>query len=618
MIQIYKAGNNNFDQNGDMPLQPSEATVHAVLNGEWEAELIHPIDEDGRWKYITEGAVVKLPSFNGEQLFRICKKEKNDSGVTAEMKPIFMDARNDCFLLDVRPTEKNGQQALDIMTAPNKKYTATSDIKTISTAYYQTKNLIEAINGDDENSFVNRWGGEIIYDNYTALINERAGGDYGVEIRYGKNLPEDGLSEEIDMQDVATRIIPKAYNGYMIEGDSPWVDSLVIDKYPVIHYRVMEFEDVKMSEDAQEDDEENGVIICNTQEELENALRKKCQEQFETGIDKPVVTISADMVQLENTDLYQDVKELEKVSLGDDIHCRHSRLGIVTDARVIELEWDCIRKAVSSVVIGDFQYNYIDNVESMINRVESAIRADGTVIGQQVQGIINGVKAQLRAQSSVAKKSKVRAVLFEDLDPESSTYGAMCIGTMGFEIASKRTADGRDWDWRTFGTGAGFFADFIVAGTMLADRIKGGTLILGGRDNGNGVAKVLDASGNEIVRLDSSGVYAKGSYICDSSAAWNRRVEIKSGAIRFSTMDGSGSIFIRHSVDGITIESGGSFEAAGKTLMRIFPNAVYLDADTIGPAGMAGKTGRAEFSDGTYLEFRNGFLTGGNTKEGSF
>ena len=618
MIQIYKVGNNKFDQNGDMPLQPSEATVHAVLNGEWEAELVHPIDEDGRWKYITEGAVVKLPSFNGDQLFRICRKEKSDSGVTAEMQPIFMDSRNDCFLLDVRPTEKNGQQALDLMTAPNKKYTAISDIKTISTAYYQTKNLIEAINGDDDNSFVNRWGGEIIYDNHTALINERAGGDYGVEIRYGKNLPEEGMTEEIDMQDVATRIIPKAYNGYMIEGKSPWVDSPVIDKYPVIHYRVMEFEDVKMAEDAQEDDEENGVIICDTQEELETALKQKCKEQFEGGVDRPAVTISADMVQLENTDLYQDVKDLERVSLGDDVHCRHSRLDIVTDARVIELEWDCIQKAVSSVVIGDFQYNYIDNVESMINRVESAIRADGTVIGQQVQGIINGVKAQLRAQSSVAKKSKVRAVLFEDLDPESDTYGAMCIGTMGFEIASKRTADGRDWDWRTFGTGAGFFADFIVAGTMLADRIKGGTLILGGKDNGNGVARVLDADGNEIVRMDSSGVYARGSYICDSAKGWDRRVEIKEGAIRFSKINGSGSIFIRHSSDGVTVESGGSFEAAGKTLMRIFPDAVYLDADTIGPAGMAGKTGRAEFSDGTYLDFRNGFLTGGSTKEGSF
>lgn len=63
------------------------------------------------------------------------------------------------FLLDIRPTDKNGQDALDLMTAPNHKYQAKSDIKTLSTAYYQMKNLIEAINGSDENSFVIGWGG---------------------------------------------------------------------------------------------------------------------------------------------------------------------------------------------------------------------------------------------------------------------------------------------------------------------------------------------------------------------------------------------------------------------------------------------------------------------------
>ena len=36
-------------------------------------------------------------------------------------------------------------------------------------------------------------------------------------------------------------------------------------------------------------------------------------------------------------------------------------------------------------------------------------------------------------------------------------------------IASERTADGKDWDWRTFGTGYGFVADCIVAG-LLASR----------------------------------------------------------------------------------------------------------------------------------------------------
>ena len=618
MIQIYKPENTDYKHNGDMTLLPDEATIHVILNGEWTATLEHPIDPEGRWKYIVDNTVVKMPSFNGEQLFRVKNKEKKDSGVSVDLTPVFLDAKNDCFLVDIRPTDKNGQEALDLMTAPNARYTAKSDIKTVSTAYYQTMNLIEAINGNNDNSFVNRWGGEIIYDNYTVTINERAGGDYGVQVLYGKNIVKDGFSESVDMTDVATRIVPKSYNGYMIEGEEPWIDSPLIEKYPTVHYGVMTFEDVKMREDASEDDEENGVTICDTQEQLETALRKKCEEQFESGADKPKVTIEANMELLQNTELYEDVKDLEKVSLGDTVHCNHSKLGIKSDARVIKLEWDAIRNKLTSVTLGEFQYNFLNDVSSIMNRVEQAIREDGSVIGQQIQGIINGVQAQMRAQSSIAKKQEVRAILFEDLDPDSPTFGAMCHGTLGFEIAGERTADGRDWKWRTFGTGKGFYADFIVAGTMLADRIKGGTLELGGEDNGNGIARVMDATGKEIVRLDKGGVYAIGSYVCENVGGLNRRTEIKSGSIMFSKRDKSNPIFIERSGDAIVVRYGGTFEDAtdSHTLMRIFSDAIYFDTDKIGPGGVAGKTGRAVFSDGTYMDFENGFLMGGTTKEG--
>lgn len=616
MIQVYSPGNTDFEHNGDMTLFPTEAIVHPILNGEWEVNLEHPIDQEGRWKYIVEEAVVKMSSFNGDQLFRIKKKEKDDGGVTAELQPIFMDAKDDCFLLDVRPTDKTGQQALDVMTAPNKKYKASSNISLVSTAYYQTKNLIEAINGDDENSFINRWGGEVIFDNYTVIVNERAGGDYGVEILYGKNIKEDGFSEEIDMRDIVTRIVPKAYNGHMIEGDEPWIDSPLIDKYPTIRFGVMEFEDIKMREDAQDGDEDDGIIVCDTQEELKMALKQKCEEQFDAGVDKPKVTISADIILLEGTDLYEDIKDLVKVSIGDTVHCRHSKLDIVSDARVIEMEWDCIKERVDSVVLGDFQYNYMDDMTSMINRVESAIRPDGSVIGQQVQGIIDGVRAQLKAQSSIAQKQKIRATIFEDLDPESPTYGAMCLGTMGFEIASKRTADGRDWDWRTFGTGAGFYADFIVAGTMLADRIKGGTLELGGENNGDGVARVLDGNGNEIVRLDNKGVYASGKYVCNSDE-YGRSVEISEGEYKIISKSGKivAKIFAV-SDDIVRIEAGNN----GDTFIRLMGNSksIYIDAETFGVNGFPGKTGRVEFSDGTYLTLHGGVITGGNAQGGAF
>ena len=604
-IELYKPENTDYEHNGDMPLLPESASVKAILNGSWKAEIQHPIDEEGRWKWIEEDAVVKLESFNGTQLFRIKKKAKSDAGVSAELEPVFMDAIDDCFLLDIRPTEKNGQQALDIMTAPNKKYSGKSNIKIISTAYYQTKNLIEAICGEEENSFLNRWGGEVLFDNYTITVNDRVGIDHGVQVLYGKNIAENGLQEEIDTSEVITRIVPKAYNGYMIEGNEPWVDSPLIDKYPTIKYGVITFEDVKMKADAAEDDEENGIVICNTQEELNNALKEKCEEQFEAGIDKPKVTISADMVMLHDTELYADIRELEEVSIGDTVHCRHSKLDIVTDARVIELEWDCINEEVASVVT---------DVSSMSNRIESAIRPDGTVIGAQVNGIINGVKAQFRAQSDIAQKQKVRAVLFEDLNPESETFGAMCLGTMGFEIASKRTADGRDWDWSTFGTGQGFFADFITAGTMLADRIRGGTLEIGGLDNNSGVARVLDASGKEIVRLDKDGIYAEGKYICDSLND-NRRVKIKDGTILFSNKNDEGVLCMTYVGNALLFTDGNKEDS--KNLLRITKDAVLLDAENVGP-GVYGKTGTAVFSNGTNLRFEKGFLVGGITKEGDF
>ena len=158
MIQIYGPDNTDFDKNGDMVLMPSSCTINAELNGAWTIELNHPLDEEERWKWIEETAVIKVPSFlSEEQLFRLKSVEKSDSGITASGEPVFMDAMDDCFLTDIRPTNKTGQEALDLMTAPNSKYTGISNISKAATAYYEYKNLIEAINSDDENSFINRW-----------------------------------------------------------------------------------------------------------------------------------------------------------------------------------------------------------------------------------------------------------------------------------------------------------------------------------------------------------------------------------------------------------------------------------------------------------------------------
>lgn len=465
MIQIYSENNKNFSSNGDMPLLQEDAFVSVELNGSWNLTMQHPIDQKGRWKYLEEGAVIKAPSFNGEQLFRIYKKEKSEGGISVEAYPIFFDSKNDCFLTDIRPTGKNGQEALNIMLAPNKKYSAQSDIAKSTTAYYEYMNLMEAINGDNANSFLNRWGGEILYDNFKIIVNERVGGDYGVELRYGKNIPANGITETVDMSEVVTRIYPKSYNGYKLSGNG-YVDSPILSNYPTVKAATMKFDNIKMREDAQEDDEEKGIIICDTQADLDRALTEVCKKQFESGLDKPKVTIEADMVLLQNTDQYKDYEILETVSLGDTIHCLHNKLGIETDARVIELEYDCLTERVTSVVLGDFKQNYLDKVAGTVDKIESVITPDGGLMADKVIGILDAMKTQLKYQKDIAKKQDVRAILFEDLDPESPTYGAMCLGTQGFQLSNKRTADGRDWDWNTAGTANGLNADTMITGIL--------------------------------------------------------------------------------------------------------------------------------------------------------
>lgn len=468
MIEAYRTDNTDYKKNGDMPLLPINAKVNVELNGTWTLELKHPIDNEGRWKYLEEEAVVKCPSFNGDQLFRIKSIEKNDDSVLVRAYPIFFDSKNDCFLTDIRPTGKNGQEALSIMLAPNKKYSAQSDIPRRATAYYEYMNLMEAINGDNANSFLNRWGGEILYDNFKIIVNERVGGDYGVELRYGKNIPANGITETVDMSEVVTRIYPKSYNGYKLSGNG-YVDSPILSNYSTVKAATMKFDNIKMREDAQEDDEEKGIIICDTQADLDRALTEACKKQFESGLDKPKVTIEADMVLLQNTDQYKDYEILETVSLGDTIHCRHDKLGIISDARVVGLEYDCILNRVTSVVLGQFQSNYIDNIASSIDKIDSVIDSDGDIMAERVKGILDGIATQLRLQSTVAKKVNGRAFIAEDLDPNSPLYGCIAWGTQGIEIANKRTIDGRDWDWSTAMTANGIVANAIISG-LLADK----------------------------------------------------------------------------------------------------------------------------------------------------
>lgn len=458
MIEVYVKGNEDYGSNGDMTLTPTTCEVELTVEGVAELTLEHPIDDLGRWEYLVTDNVIAAPTpYSKKQLFRIYDYTKTETEVTAYARHVFYDSAGE-MLVDVRPTDKTGQEALDIILSGT-KYKAKSNIKTRSTAYYIRKNIMEAIGGDDENSFINRWGGERMYDNFTVIINDRLGGDYGACAEFGRNMT--GIEADISIDDVVTRIIPESYNGYTLEGEEPWVDSPLIGNYANPRAAVIKFEDVKLLEDCQEGEEGFSTL-----ELLREELKRRCEKEYENGLDKPKVNYKVDLVEIADTDDYKDYKKLTTIGIGDDVLTRDRKLKINVTARCIRLVYDCIEEENTEVELGNYTENYFDKTTSAADIIQKVTREDGTLKAEEVYGKIDAVKAQLKAQRDISQPSEVRAVLFEDLVEGSPTYGAMSIGTMGFCIASERTADGKDWDWKTFGTGRGFYADYVCVGQL--------------------------------------------------------------------------------------------------------------------------------------------------------
>lgn len=464
MIEVYVKGNEDYESNGDMTLTPTTCEVELSVEGIAELTLEHPIDDLGRWEYLVNDNVIAAPTpYSKKQLFRIYDYTKTETEVTAYARHIFYDSAGE-MLVDVRPTDKTGQEALDIILSGT-KYKAKTNIKTRSTAYYIRKNIMEAIGGDSENSYTNRWGGERMYDNFTVIINDRLGGDYGACAEFGRNMT--GIEADISIDDVVTRIIPVSYNGHTLEGEEPWIDSPIIGSYANPRAAVIKFEDVKLLEDCQEGEEGFSTL-----ELLREELKRRCAKEYENGLDKPKVNYKVDLVEVANTEDYKDYKKLTTIGIGDDVLTKDRKLKINVTARCIRLVYDCIEEENAEVELGNFIENYFDKTTSAADIIQKVTREDGTLKAEEVYGKIDAVKAQLKAQRDISQPSEVRAVIFEDLVEGSPTYGAMSIGTMGFCIASERTADGKDWDWKTFGTGSGFYADYICVGQLDGALIK--------------------------------------------------------------------------------------------------------------------------------------------------
>ena len=453
-MQYYKIDNYNFTKNGDITLQPIDGKLRVELNtGLNEIEFELGYDKEKRWTRIEEWGVIKTDVFysKNKQLYRIYNIDKGMFSLKIKARHIFFDLVKH-NLLDTRAVACNGQQALERILEGT-KYKGHSDINRINTCYFCVTNIVQAINGENDNSFRNRWGGEMLFDNFDIYINNRIGGDYGVRVNYSRNMEDVNLI--IDRDNIVTRAYPRAFDGIMLP--EKYIDSPLINKYPIVCEDYIDMSDLKLKDPNTSNDEG-----FDTEEELYQAMRERVKALYETGIDKPKVSGNVKVAMLENSIEYKDFKGLVNIGIGDTVTVNHKDIDIDMKTRAITIEWNLVTKKYENIEFGDVEVNYFAKQDIAREQLDNILNKNGTVNAGEMEGIINAMQTKFKALRDVAQPQHTLGMLFEDKIKGSKTYGAMAIGSMGFMIASERTLDDKDWNWKTFGSGQGFFADWLV------------------------------------------------------------------------------------------------------------------------------------------------------------
>lgn len=328
-------------------------TDEDLSTGDYFLDAVFIVDDEGIWKGIEEEAILKVKLDYGYEIFDIVKATKNTRDITVFARQHTIEKQLSIRLEDVRPENQNGYSALQWMLENSNEYKEdkhyarelefSSDIETISTAYYQGMRLYEGL-FDCDQSFIDRWGGEIQRRGYRTTINKKIGQDRGFQVRHAKNMS--GFESETSIDSVYTRIKPKAYNGYTIDG---YVQSSNIDKYATVRTITIKYEDVKLQEDCEE-----GEVGYETLEELQAELIRRAELEFtENHIDEIQGTYTVSFEDLSKTEEYKNYTILERCYLGDTVNVFIDKLDVNISVRAIRKKYNVMTQKVISIELSN-------------------------------------------------------------------------------------------------------------------------------------------------------------------------------------------------------------------------------------------------------------------------
>lgn len=499
MLRIFSPTDKTYTTNGDKVIQPLKATVHKEDNDSYYLDLACGTEY---LQWIKSGNIIVADTPQGAQPFRILNPEITHTKITCKCNHVFYDSAN-YLIADSYVVDSTCNQALDHLntaTEPKSPFSTVSDIPTINSFRCVRKSLYEAIT-----TVLERWGGHLVRDGWTIGIRQTIGADNGVVVRYGKNLKT--ITATYDWSGVCTKILPEGANGLLLNAldgkQSIYMESST--QYDIPYCKTVQF--------SQSDIKQENYKTADGKND-ETAYKRACLADLRQQAQKYLEENCVPKVN------YKMAANLEKITdIGDTIEVIDERMGLDMMTHVISFEFDCIQQRYTSIEFGTFKQTLSGLMGTVQQTATDAAQAASSSIATTVKARLDESESKI---NNLVGGSYVlydgEQILVVDSLPKESAHNVLRINSAGIGFSSSGINGSFTSAWTIDGT---LNMQDINVINLVADLIKGGTLTLGGQDNGNGVMLVKSGAGATLGRMDNSGLtmWAQdGSHIVISAA----------------------------------------------------------------------------------------------------
>lgn len=499
MLYLFDKNENLIDELASNEIE--SLIQHEELNKLMTLEFAVFIDSNDKMKNIEYVAHKDMEDYGKIQMYRVISSESDDYTVNYQaVHIIFDELKAYGYIRDKRPDKVKASAALNIALAGSRwNVGRVDDSELLSTSFYDCTSL------DALSKIIKTWNldlhfyltfdGNKITGRYIDLLGFR-GEDTGERFVYGSNALE--VVKEVDKSEVYTRVIPRGKGEEKVDEDGKptdgygrriKIDDVVWEKSkgdPIDKPKGQEFLELKEMTDKFGFSDGEPRTRVQIFEDIEDP-----KELIKAGYDF-LVKVSRPLVQFKTK-----ISKRSRTNVGDIVRIIRKDLDFYYRTRIYKAHRNLLNETLE-VEFGDklvqspadrqkIVSDSLNSLEERIKETETDLKS--SFVDKVNEGITHATFNRDGYNYELKKGNKygLPAGYYSfDREIDDNPQRVIYVGAGTLAIADSKKSNG-DWNFRTFGTGQGFVADLLVAGTILGGKVRwnleDGTFLIGKSPN---------------------------------------------------------------------------------------------------------------------------------------